>query len=436
MSYSEPVGHKLSIETSSVQFLPLNQTVQLHTRDMEFLLAALSEKTATLSVSKNEDERAAAVASISSLTDHLKSVAAGFKVQSQKAAQDLEAVQREQGEALTYLINLQQQLDTTTGQLESTLETVAELERGKRALSKKVEALTKENRAILKDRNDLQARIDEELGSYESLSQSWKAKEETLLDTIKTQRRATRDMRAETATLQRALSPDANGLENRRRSSNIQEDVAMRILKSQITEKETRIAQLEHQVLQLQSTTQSALSHLSESQNQIETMRTELSELEQENSMLREEAESYNLLLQNRTSSGAFMTETPLMQRSNAEGTVPEAAEPLPSSLDGFETPKEKQLRSEVRALTLYIEKILSKVKGNPELEAVLLNKTSNSNKESLGGGGNEETEKLTTPVGPTVKNRMSLLARFPVSAAAMAANAAVEMVRSVSEEK
>ncbi|KAI9310776.1 hypothetical protein BDR26DRAFT_888923 [Obelidium mucronatum] len=375
MSYSEPVGHKLSIETSSLQ---------LHTRDMEFLLAALSEKTATLSVSKSEDERAAAVASISSLTDHLKSVAAGFKVQSQKAAQDLEAVQRGTGRALTYLINLQQQLDTTTWS---------------RALTKKVEALTKENRAILKDRNDLQARIDEELGSYESLSQSWKAKEETLLDTIKTQRRATRDMRAETATLQRALSPDANGLENRRRSSNIQEDVAMRILKSQITEKETRIAQLEHQVLQ----------HLSESQNQIETMRTELSELEQENSMLREEAESYNLLLQNRTSSD-----------NERE--------------DGFETPKEKQLRSEVRALTLYIEKILSKVKGNPELEAVLLNKTSNSNKESLGGGGNEETEKQTTPVGPTVKNRMSLLARFPVSAAAMAANAAVEMVRSVSK--
>ncbi|KAI9309893.1 hypothetical protein BDR26DRAFT_889572 [Obelidium mucronatum] len=381
MSYSEPVGHKLSIETSSVQFLPLNQTVQLHTRDMEFLLAALSEKAATLSVSKNEDEQAAAVASISSLTGHLKSVAAGFKVQSQKAAQDLEEVQQEQGEALTYLINLQQ--------FESTLETMAELERGKRALTKKVETLTKENRAILKDRNDLQARIDEELGSYESLSQSWKAKEETLLDTIKTQRRVTRDMRAETATLQRALSPDANGLENRRRSSNIQED-------SQIIEKETRIAQLEHQVLQLQSTTLSALSHLSESQNQIETMRTELSELEQENSMLREEAETEQAV------------------RSNAEGAIPEAAEPLPSSLE---------LRSEVRALTLYIEKILSKVKGNPELEA-----------ESLGGGGNEEIEKHTTPVGPTVKNRMSLLARFPVSAAAMAANAAVEMVRSVSK--
>ncbi|KAJ3015535.1 UNVERIFIED_CONTAM: hypothetical protein HDU68_012682 [Siphonaria sp. JEL0065] len=198
---------------------------------MEFLLAALSDKANTLTLSKTEEERAAAAASIQALADHLKSVAAGQKLQSDKTAKELEAMRKEQGEALNYLITLQSQLDITTNQLESTLHTLAEVEQEKRLLGKKVDALTKENRLIVKERSELQSRLDEETGSYETLSQNWKAKEETLLDTIKTQRRATRDMRAETATLQRALSPDANGLNDRRRSSNIQEDVAMRILK-------------------------------------------------------------------------------------------------------------------------------------------------------------------------------------------------------------
>ncbi|KAJ3021300.1 UNVERIFIED_CONTAM: hypothetical protein HDU68_009703, partial [Siphonaria sp. JEL0065] len=159
---------------------------------MEFLLAALSDKANTLTLTKTEEERAAAAASIQALADHLKSVAAGQKLQSDKTAKELEAMQKEQGEALNYLITLQSQLDITTNQLESTLHTIAEVEQEKRSLGKKVDALTKENRLVVKERKELQSRLDDEAGSYESLSQNWKEKEETLLDMIKTQRQATR----------------------------------------------------------------------------------------------------------------------------------------------------------------------------------------------------------------------------------------------------
>ncbi|KAJ3015536.1 UNVERIFIED_CONTAM: hypothetical protein HDU68_012683 [Siphonaria sp. JEL0065] len=193
-------------------------------------------------------------------------------------------------------------------------------------------------------------------------------------------------------------------------------------------------------------------------------MRTQLVELEQENSLLQEETESYNLLLQNKTTSGTFMSDTQLMQRLNDEtgvsstSSIPQGVGVGVSTLgdelaaDGgkkdlndtgvdFESPTEKQLRSEVRALTLYIEKILGKVKGNPQLEAILISKKTNlygkENDDDEGRDSAEDELKPAPPSSPqtlTMKNRMSLLAQFPVSAAAMAANAAVEMVRSVSK--
>ncbi|KAJ3279995.1 hypothetical protein HDU79_000147 [Rhizoclosmatium sp. JEL0117] len=173
---------------------------------------------------------------------------------------------------------------------------------------------------------------------------------------------------------------------------------------------------------------------------QIESLQLQVADLQQENAELVEESEGSNVLLHDRTTTGAFLAETPLMQPLNNPpsdskvGTVRVTRDELDEDgmSEAIETPLEKKLKVEVKALTLYIEKILSKVMVNPALEDALVKKLPNPYLVrdldldiEEGSAASLKRRSTLSSASDTIRKRVSLLARIPA--------AAVEMVRSVS---
>ncbi|KAJ3110242.1 hypothetical protein HK100_003107, partial [Physocladia obscura] len=180
----------------------------------------------------------------------------------------------------------------------------------------------------------------------------------------------------------------------------------------------------------LQKTTQEAILRLTQAQTHISTLTSDISELEQENAHLLEETESYNILLQTKTANGKFLSETRLIQKLNSETSLGDEIAAKRRSAGGgeyelefdLESSYEKQLKAEVKALTLYIKKILSKVMTSPHLEDVLVKKEDNP----YMNGNIDEASTASSRSSQQRNNRSSILVS--------ATNAAVELVRSVSQ--
>ncbi|KAJ3283382.1 hypothetical protein HDU79_009102, partial [Rhizoclosmatium sp. JEL0117] len=163
---------------------------------------------------------------------------------------------------------------------------------------------------------------------------------------------------------------------------------------------------------------------------QIESLQLQVADLQQENAELVEESEGSNVLLHDRTTTGAFLAETPLMQPLNNPpsdskvGTVRVTRDELDEDgmSEAIETPLEKSSD----------EKILSKVMVNPALEDALVKKLPNPYLVrdldlgiEEGSAASLKRRSTLSSASDTIRKRVSLLARIPA--------AAVEMVRSVS---
>ncbi|KAJ3118084.1 hypothetical protein HK100_000677, partial [Physocladia obscura] len=405
---------------------------------MDTLVATLVEKAAglrtTLAGGGNADEAAVAAAVIVGLADRLKSGAAKAKELADKAHADLVALHAQLADAESRAAILTAQLESTSADLNDTRSSLSGLEEETYTLSKQVSTLSKENRALTKKNIDLEAVLKKEAGTQEILTKEIKEKEDSLRDVIKMQKLPNRESRVSLAprpSFNRTLSPPTSLSElDRRRSSNIQDDVATRILKAEVVQKEAVIRGLEDQISSLQKTTQEAILRFTQAQTHISTLTSDISELEQENAHLLEETESYNILLQTKTANGKFLSETPLMQKLNSETSLgAEIAAKRRSAGNAeyelefdLESPNEKKLKSEVKALTLYIEKILSKVMTSQRLEDALVKKEENPYiKDDI-----DEASTASSRSSQQRINRGSILVS--------AANAAVELVRSVSQ--
>ncbi|KAI8621956.1 hypothetical protein BC830DRAFT_11789 [Chytriomyces sp. MP71] len=330
----------------------------------------------------------------------------------------LEELMKEHENVLAMMLDLQAQLEATAMSAARTREAMSEVEYEKETLRLEVEKLTKEKRSLVQANKDLNDKLQEEAGSYESLKADWQNKESMMLSTIQTQRRATRDIRNDVSNFQRVLSPERSGLDaadSTRRASAISEDVQMRLLKSQITERDFKIAQLSGQIVSLESGTREALVQLETSRKDIASLKAANSELEQQNSQLKEENELFTVLLNGKTKSGEM--------RAHLGANIGEEIVAQGGTTDALaETPMERQLKSEVKALTLYIEKILKKMMTNPEVAAALLMKSDDAEDEENATSPSAAAPYLA-PTSPT-KNRSSFMA-FP--------SAAIDMVRGVS---
>ncbi|ORY36753.1 hypothetical protein BCR33DRAFT_721962 [Rhizoclosmatium globosum] len=404
---------------------------------MDFLLASLSAKAASLRPFVSNDDGLAGIAAIESIANHLRSVSASEKAARDKAAEDLKALATNHSEALEFAAKLQWQLDIMNGHLNLAIQAVAALEQDKIVLTRQLNSVAKDARNLTRERDLLKRKLEEEIGNHESLKLDWKAKEVSLMDTITLQQKATKEA-------DRPVSPDTLSdeplsldIDTKSRFSAIYEDTALRSLESQLTEKEARILKLEHRIQEIEQSSQSSLEN---AYTQIESLQLQVADLQQENAELVEESEGYNLLLHDRTTSGAFLAETPLMQRLNDPpsdskvGAVRVSRDELDEDgmSEAIETPLERKLKVEVKALTLYIEKILSKVMVNPALEDALVKKLPNPYLVrdldldiEEGSAASLKRRSTLSSASDTIRKRVSLLARIPA--------AAVEMVRSVS---
>ncbi|KAJ3244498.1 hypothetical protein HDU77_009885 [Chytriomyces hyalinus] len=306
-----------------------------------------------------------------------------------------------------------------------TREAMSEVEYERESLRLDVEKLTKEKSVLQQQQKELQERLQQETGNYEELKADWKSKEIKYLDTIKSQRRATRDVRLEVSEFQRTLSPERDTVTASRRASAINDEVQSRLLRSQITERDSKIAHLTEKVTQLET----AVGEMTKSQlllkQQTKTLEKMNSELEQQNAVLKTENESYEVLLYGKTKNGEFVS----LLHNNLDSSLGSEIVARGGDTDATpETPNEKQLKSEVKALTMYIDKILNKMMTNPEVAAILLMESDIDAAEKPdeippSPPSVSLTPSYLAPTSPS-KNRSSFLA-FP--------SAAIEMVRSVS---
>ncbi|KAJ3072375.1 hypothetical protein HDU98_003736 [Podochytrium sp. JEL0797] len=383
---------------------------------MEFLFASLSDKLDSLVTPDLTVEQGETVDAIGAIIGHLKSVAGEMKMQSEKAVADLDAVRKDQVEVLNVLINLTSELNTTSVHLDATLHTAAQLESQK----------LRDVRRLEMEKRELRDRLDEE------------TKDVKLLDTAETQPRDTRGLRIESESMEASHTYEEDAISGnpfnpflpspstlQRPATLHDNEIEIRRFSTQLSEKESRISGLERHVSQLEYTAKSAVEGLREAEKRVRSLQERLVELEVENAGLGEEVESYYMLLERKTVEGAFLKETGLMRRlgesvgvSDGRGFGGEGAE---GGEDVVDTLNEKKLKAEIKALTLYIEKIISKLLSNPALESALLTKQTNPYVHD----DNENEPKSPTAQQNRLKNRVSLLARLPV--------AAVEIVRSVS---
>ncbi|KAJ3339132.1 hypothetical protein HDU83_007784 [Entophlyctis luteolus] len=370
------------------------------------LLESLADKATTLR-SSVPDDAAVSLGAISGIAEELR-IAEAYHA---SAVADRE-------ESTAMLVSLRAQLATTLSDFRATQESLAGLEEETYTLSKQVESISKENKALLREKETLQSALREAAGTHDLLTQAFKEKQESFMETIKQQKREARESRPPEPPKDflRAMSPPPELTEfDRRQSSHISEDVSMRILKKEVAEKELIIKRLEDQIAHLKETAQEAVLRFNQSQSHISRLTAEVSELEQENANLIEETESYSLLLQNKTKAGEASS---FIQKFNRDGENTVLGQEITGrdadDIDnGLETVNEKKLKAEVKALTIYIEKILSKVMTNPDLEDAIVQKS-------------DETEKYSAPKKP----RSSFM-----NVASAAITTTVGMVQSVSRQ-
>ncbi|KAJ3398834.1 hypothetical protein HDU80_008527 [Chytriomyces hyalinus] len=391
---------------------------------------SLAENVAQLlqTLSSGSADEAAIVASIdAAIMEHTHAAVGQARRENEQLQLSFESLQKEHAAAITIFMDLQAQLDSTMISASRTREAMSEVEYERESLRLDVEKLSKEKSVLQQQQKELQERLQQETGNYEELKADWKSKEIKYLDTIKSQRRATRDVRLEVSEFQRTLSPERDTVTASRRASAINDEVQSRLLRSQITERDSKILHLTEKVTQLET----AVGEMTKSQLQLKqqtkTLEKMNSELEQQNAVLKTENESYEVLLYGKTKNGEFVS----LLHNNLDSSLGSEIVARGGDTDATpETPNEKQLKSEVKALTMYIDKILNKMMTNPEVAAILLMESdidAAEKPDEIPPSPSPPSVLLTpsylAPTSPS-KNRSSFLA-FP--------SAAIEMVRSVS---
>ncbi|KAI8608650.1 hypothetical protein BC830DRAFT_1150758 [Chytriomyces sp. MP71] len=145
--------------------------------------------------------------------------------------------------------------------------------------------------------------------------------------------------------------------------------------------------------------------------------RAALYDLEQENARLKEEANSYQMLLERKSTTGNFLAHSALVQSVTTKPMIDEdAVSPEISEI--------MRLQSEVKALTLYIEKVLLKVVSAPKFDSAIVKTEFNHPRRS------QRPSSVLGSSSDKAQNRISYLSRLPISAVSVA----VELYRGVSK--
>ncbi|KAJ1559249.1 hypothetical protein HK405_011410 [Cladochytrium tenue] len=242
--------------------------------------------------------------------------------------------------------------------MHSALDTVAKFETDLTAQSGEAETLRKQNRALQRERNALERRLYTELASWDRAKAEWGAEEHRLREAVKAQR--LQRQKAAASASSSAAAGDAAW----------EDSEIGRALREENRQKDEQIVELLGRASESAQSVEEVTERLTGLLEEVEVLRHEVSELAGQNQGLMEENESFQMLLHERTVSGAFATSGILKSTSQALGSL-DLSMSLGDELD-VRSSREQELKAQVHALTLYINRILSKIAVDERLEAAL----------------------------------------------------------------
>ncbi|KAJ3237750.1 hypothetical protein HDU78_003894 [Chytriomyces hyalinus] len=399
---------------------------------MEFVLASLASKCASvLPLVASIPEAVLMISEMDSMCKYLNVLAQRQKERTEKMIDEFEDLRKEYVDAyagqrmlrwvrcdtvspkliLTLISTLvYQQLEAIMASSEDTRNSISELQLEKQALQERVEELAARNTQLERPtRNELDMPLTPTQETCELMDLGSRSTPGFVLASKLTD-----------------LS-DSNSLNQaqiqhqRRPPSFVHDEVEFKLLKSQVSERDARIAQLEYAAHKMEATTKDSLLRLQDTQKEAMLFRAAIYDIEQENSRLKEEMKSYQLLLERRTTTGNFLSTSALIQNT--------ADEPVLNFNDEMnpETAEVHRLQSELKALTLYIEKVLLKAIETPQFQAAVVK---NEDEPERARAAKTRPSSVIGFSSFTNKsqNRISYLSQLPLSAA----SAAIDLYRGV----
>ncbi|KAJ3239598.1 hypothetical protein HDU78_002777 [Chytriomyces hyalinus] len=379
--------------------------------NMEFVLASLASKCASLlPLIASIPEAGLMVSEMESMCKYLNVLAERQKERTEKMIDEFEDLRKDYVDAYAGQRMLRWQLEAIMAASEDTRKSISELELEKQALQERVQELAARNaqlESITRDGFKTPLTPTQELNELtDSGSMDNRPPDRLETDTIGTDPNASKSAQAHLQT-----SP----------SQFVHDEVEFKLLKCQVSERDARIAQMEYAAHKMEATTKDSLLRLQDTHKDMMLFRAAIYDIEQENSRLKEEMKSYQLLLERRTTTGNFLSTSALIQNTLDEPVLNFNDEMNP------EKAEVSRLQSELKALTLYIEKVLLKAIETPQFQAAVVQ---NEEHEQHSHASKPRPSSVIGFSSFTNKsqNRISYLSQLPLSAA----SAAVDLYRGV----
>ncbi|KAJ3039529.1 hypothetical protein HDV00_012105 [Rhizophlyctis rosea] len=293
----------------------------------------------------------------------------------------LEESQQQEKDSFAANKSLKNQLALRQSELDDARRERATLEVSVNSLQKEGDSLKRELRLALKERTELTEKVTKERAEIEGLKAQFEEKERNWVEQVRAGRRRNRDLQSQTIIMENgqlkdpnapptlplptaptSTLPSANSSIPTSAPANIPTDV-----KDLLHAKDKEIHFLNDQISHLSKLNTLLSTHLSTSQTENANLKAATHELQATNARLMEEAESYQLLLEEKTLNGDFL-EGAFMTRT-AAGWADDEDEDVKERI-GREKKKGKKGRGRQRGMSLSMEFEKAKRSGS-ELEDV-----------------------------------------------------------------
>ncbi|KAI9151215.1 hypothetical protein H9P43_009830 [Blastocladiella emersonii ATCC 22665] len=267
--------------------------------------------------------------------------------------------------------------------------TVARLEQALFRAQAQIDDLQRDRASLAAAKRSLEKKLDSEVSLLDTERLTWVQREEELAELRKTVRHAT-SVALNASPPSSQVGDDTQSVVDeaemgvgdaaaqRMTSAATARDIkaASRALRAQ----ESLIVDLRGEISELSSTLDTANAHNDELKDRVVELSNELIQLEEINKALMEENEAFQMLLSERTVNGDFYLARPLSEytdeATSPTGTLAGASASSTSLAAEIEAPANaeevRRLTQENKALTVYIQKILSRIMEHPELQLLL----------------------------------------------------------------
>ncbi|KAJ3097105.1 hypothetical protein HDU96_000503, partial [Phlyctochytrium bullatum] len=275
----------------------------------------------------------------------------------------IRAVTKEKEEAQGDLNIYQNKLLGFQETLDSALSATSQAEVQLDAKSAEMEALRREAKLAVRDRDEMERRLASELASWEKIKADWAEKEAKYKEAVKSHAKVNKELKTETELKDRQLT---ESLEE-------QQLAALESSREAIRERDAVISSLKKKLVEIETSSESASTRLGVALEEIHVVRTELEELQTQNRALMEDNELYQILLRERTLNGEFKTKSVVM------GVLDDEPMPRTSLSDELSGGGDKtksqiaEMEEQVKALQLFIDKILKRILEDDDFEAKVL---------------------------------------------------------------